>query len=117
MNFNDIRNATAASRARARGLHVVSGSPADIQQAEQARQVLGHPGWDGFIAHLQSKLAESQIQYAAVKERIATGYHMPHDYHWLHLQATEIRGGIRALEYVIEYLPKVVKQGEGTIHA
>ena len=111
MNYNEIRAATEASRARR--LKVVgSPDPAAIQHGELAIQTLSHPGWDMFARHLQEKLMESQHSYAAIKERIATGYHMPHDYHWLHLQANEVRGGIRALEYVLGYLPGLVKSPE-----
>ena len=108
MNYNDIRAATEASRARR--LKVVSPpDPAAIQRAEMAVQTLSHPGWDMFTHHLQEKLAEAHQTYAGIKERLATGYHMPHDYHWLHLQANEVRGGIKALEYVLGYLPGLVK--------
>ena len=109
MNFNDIRMLTEASRAR-RLKVVASPDPADIQRGELATQTLGHPGWDMFARHLQEKLMESQRSYATIKERIATGYHMPHDYHWLHLQANEVRGGIMALEYALGYLPGLVKK-------
>ena len=108
MNFNEIRAATEASRAR-RLKVVAPPGPVEIQRAELARQTLGHPGWDAFAAHLGSKLAEARSQYAGIKERLATGYHMPHDYHWLHLQANEVRGGILALEYVLDYLPGLMK--------
>ena len=109
MNFNDIRAATEASRAKR--LQLVSApDPLAIKQAEMAGQTLGHPGWDMFARHLGEKLVEARASYAAIKERLATGYHMPHDYHWLHLQANEVRGGIKALEYVLGYIPGLVKK-------
>ena len=108
MNFNEIRAATEASRARK--LKVVSlPDPAAIQRAELATQTMGHPGWDMFTRHIQEKLSEARASYASIKERLANGYHMPHDYHWLHLQANEVRGGILALEYVLGYIPGLVK--------
>ena len=108
MNYNDIRAATEASRAKR--LQLVSApDPLAMKHAELATQTLSHPGWDMFTRHLQEKLAEANRTYAAIKERLATGYHMPHDYHWLHLQANEVRGGIKALEYVLGYLPSLVK--------
>ena len=111
MNYNEIRAATEASRAR-RLKVVASPGPVDIQRAEMAVQTLSHPGWDIFARHLREKLVEARASYAAIKERIATGYHMPHDYHWLHLQANEVRGGIRALEYALGYLPSLLKSPE-----
>ena len=108
MNYNDIRAATEASKARR--LNVVAApDPLAIKHAEMATQTMSHPGWDMFTRHLQEKLSEAHASYANIKERLATGYHMPHDYHWLHLQANEVRGGIKALEYVLGYLPSLVK--------
>ena len=109
MNFNDVRSLAREELAK-RSPPSRLPQLVDLKAAEMATQVMGHPGWSLFLTHMQTLLRESQGRYETIKERLATGYHLPQDYHWLHLQATEVRGRITTLMELIEHLPALVEK-------